>query len=491
MIRDLTPNLKPSRISAFRRLIAICLGAANAFASATTTTQSATTHPNIVFIYTDDMGYGEITANGKGAGVTTTNIDRLAKEGARFTQYYSASPICSPSRAGLLTGQFPARNHLNSYLQTRAGNRVCDQDDFLNPATSQLPVALKQAGYHTFHIGKWHLGGGRDVNNAPSIGKYGFDEWASTWESPEPDPKLGVKYAPWDKRTEPGQVPRHQRTEYMVDRSLDFLKRHQGEPCFVNLWPDDMHTPYRPNPEMRDNYGASEDEDKTPRKNHMAVLEEYDRQIGRLLDGLRELGIEQNTLVIFSSDNGPEPHFNHERTGGLRGMKLSLYEGGIRLPLLARWPGHIPPGYVDNSSVIAGVDLSLTICKLAGVPPPPGAANESDGEDRSQVLLGKPASRTKLLFWEYGRKPVGYGYPRLPHDRSPNIAVRDGAWKLLINDDGTSQELYNMTADPNETTNRAETETTLTKSLATQALNWRKSLPGRTDALSPPATPQP
>lgn len=441
--------------------------------------------PNIILILTDDMGPGDIACYGDGIGVPTPNIDRLAREGARFTQYYAPAPICSPSRAGFLTGQQPGRLHLNSYLQPRAGNMQVDQNDFLDPKAPTLPRVLKAAGYATAHIGKWHLGGGRDVDNAPSLAEYGYDEWVSTWESPDPHPDLGIKYPIWDRREEPGQVPRHRRTEYMVDRTLDFLKRHKDTPCFVNLWPDDTHTPHRPGPEMREKHGASVDERKTPLKNFRGVLEEYDRQIGRLLDGLRELGLEKETIVVFTADNGPEPHFEHRRTGGLRGMKLSLYEGGIREPFLIRWPGRIPAGHVDTTSIVSGLDLPLSLCALAGVTPPDEFVSAQDGEEMSQALLGRPAARTKPLFWEYGRKQEGYGRPRNPYDRSPNVAVREGEWKLLVNDDGTSVELYNVVADAAETSNVASRHADIAEGLKKRALAWRKQLPGRTH---PPAT---
>jgi len=446
--------------------------------------------PHIVFIYTDDMGLGDVSAYGPGAGVPTPNIDRIAKEGARFDQYYSASTMCSPSRAALLTGQFPSRHRLNNYLQSRAGNAQCEQDDFLNPAASRLPVALQHAGYKTFHIGKWHLGGGRDVDNAPSIGKYGFDEWVSTWESPDPHPDLGIKFPPWERQVEPNQVPREKRTAYMVDRSLDYLKRHKDQPCFINLWPDDMHTPHRASAEAREKHGADADEKKTPRKSFAAVLEEYDREIGRLLDGIKALGLEDNTIVVFSSDNGPEPPFDHTRTGGWRGMKLSNYEGGIRVPLLVRWPGKVPAGHVDKTSVISGVDLYLSLCALAGIEVPPAELAACDGEDKSHVLLGTPAKRQKILLWEYGRRArgQGYSYPHIPNDRSPNVAIRRGDYKLLVNDDGTSTELYNLLADPRETTNLAEKNPDLTADLKQRALEWRKSLPTRAHDL-PTTTP--
>jgi len=435
--------------------------------------------PHIVLILTDDLGYGDVSCYATGTGVPTPNIDRLAGEGIRFTQFYVMAPLCSPSRAGILTGRFPSELRLNSYLQTRDGNRTCDQNDFLDPAVPTLPRLLKTAGYKTAHIGKWHLGGGRDVDNAPSIGTYGFDEWIATWESPEPHPDLGVKYAPWDRKMEPGQVARHERTHYMVDKSLDFLRRNKEQPCYVSLWPDDTHTPHRPNPEMMKKYGGSEDERKRPLKNFQGVLEEYDRQIGRLLDGLRELEIEENTIVIFTSDNGPAPHFQHRSTGGLRGMKMSLYEGGIREPFIVRWPARIPKGKVNDTTVLAGVDLFSTLCTLANVEIPAEIANGFTGEDLSGSLLGDKLQRTRPILWEYGRKEEGYGYPRNPADRSPNLAIREGKWKLLVNADGTNRELYDIIKDPNETNNLAGIETTVADDLTSRALIWRKDLPGR------------
>ncbi|MEO7678750.1 MAG: sulfatase-like hydrolase/transferase, partial [Verrucomicrobiota bacterium] len=145
--------------------------------------------PNIIFILTDDMGYGDVGCYG-GKFVPTPHIDRLATEGTRFTQFYVAAPVCSPSRTGFLTGNFPAHWKITNYLQTRAGNRASEQADFLDPKAPSIARTLKAAGYATGHFGKWHMGGGRDVTNAPLFREYGFDEHASTYESPEPDPNL-------------------------------------------------------------------------------------------------------------------------------------------------------------------------------------------------------------------------------------------------------------------------------------------------------------
>src|SRR5262249_11088579 len=152
-------------------------------------------------------------------------------------------------------------------------------------------------------------------------------------------------------------------------------------------------------------------------------------------DGLKSRELDEATLVIFASDNGPLPSFQGARTTGLRGSKLSLYEGGIRLPFIARWPGRVPAGQVDETTVLSALDLFPTFCALAGARLPDGAS--LDGEDRAAALLGRPvAERSKPLFWEYGRNEEFYRYPNIASDRSPNVAVREGRWKLLANADG-------------------------------------------------------
>jgi arylsulfatase A-like enzyme len=433
--------------------------------------------PNVLVIFADDLGWGDLSCYGN-REVATPHLDRLAAEGTRFSQFYVASPICSASRCGLLTGQFPARWRITSYLQTKAGNRYCDQADFLDPSAPSLPRLLHGAGYATAHVGKWHLGGGRDVTEAPRFAAYGYDLGLGTYESPEPAAPLGLKTTPWENRLEPGQVPRHERTRWMVDQTLAFLDAHRDRPCFVNLWLDDIHTPFRPEPADGTNAPKS-----SSRGAYREVLAALDRQMGRLLDGLRERGIDQQTLVLFIGDNGPEPSFDRLRTGGLRGMKWSLYEGGIRVPAIVRWPGVVPAGRVDKSTVADAVDVLPTVCALLGVEPPSDV--RLDGEDLSAALKGRPQARTRPLFWEYGRKPPpadtkGLGpfpYPREPGSRSPSLAVREGAWKLLVNADGSGAELYNLEDDPRESRNLAEGEPARTRAMTESLLAWWRSLP--------------
>ncbi len=433
---------------------------------------SASPPPNIIFVLTDDFGWGDLGSYG-GKFAPTPNMDRMASEGIRFTQFYVASPICSPSRVGCTTGMFPSRWRITSYLQERVNNVACEQADFLDPKAPSLARVLKSGGYATGHFGKWHMGGGRDVTNAPHIKEYGFDEWASTWESPDPHPDITATNWIWSPQD---KVKRWDRTKFFVDKTLDFLARHTNQPCYINVWPDDTHTPYVPRPDLATKYNAGNNHEGE--RNFQAVLDEYDVQMGRLLDGIQKLGIASNTIVIFSGDNGPLPTYQQKRTGGLRGSKLSLYEGGNREPLVVWWPGHATAGKINERTVMNAVDLFPSFCKIAGVKMPDEIGSKLDGEDLSAAFTGAEPIRGKTLFWEYGRNETTFKYPQpQTHNRSPNVAVRDGDWKLLINADGSGAELYNLASDRNETNNLASKETELTKKLSVAALGWRRSLP--------------
>ena len=304
------------------------------------------------------------------------------------------------------------------------------------------------------------MGGGRDVENAPQIPRYGFDEYVSTWESPDPDKKITASNWIWSNDDE---VKRWERTAYFVDKALDFLSRHKGEPCFVNLWPDDMHTPWVQGQEVVDNETSW-----TTDPNFREVLKEYDKQIGRFMEGLKKLGLDANTIVIFTSDNGPAPSFEQIRTNSMRGQKASLYEGGIRMPFIIRWPGTIPAGKVDNENVVCSVDLFPTLCKIAGADLPKNYT--LDGEDMSTALLGKGVqARTKDLMWEFGYQQ--FLAPK-KKARSPHLAIRRGEWKLLVNSDGSQKELYNIKTDINESQNVAADHPDLVEEMSAKVLNW-------------------
>jgi arylsulfatase A-like enzyme len=426
-----------------------------------------TVPPNIVVVLVDDFGCGDLSCYG--GQTPTPEIDKLAAGGTRFTQYYAASPICSPSRAGLLTGQFPARWHITSYLQTRKGNRECEQADFLDPQAPSLPRILQSAGYATAHIGKWHLGGGRDVDAAPKFAAYGYDLGLGTWESPEPHPDITATDWIWSDKD---PVPRWERTRWMVDQTLKFLDGHNERPCFVNLWLDDTHTPWVPGEDQLDGPRAKRGNSQP---NLRRVLAELDKQIGRLRSGLAERAATRPTLVLLVGDNGPLPTFGQSRTAGLRGSKLSLYEGGIRVPCIAWWPGQTPAGTVNDDTVLAAVDFLPMLCSIAGAKLPADYA--SDGEDLSGALRGAVPVRSKTLYWEYGRNDTSFAYPQDLQQRSPNVALREGRWKLLVQADGAKAQLFDMVADPKESTELAATRPELVQRLSKDALAWRKSLP--------------
>ena len=411
--------------------------------------------PNVILIYIDDMGYSDISAFG-GNYTPTPNID----------QYYTACPISSPSRVGVTTGMYPTKWGITTFLNDRRANCSNKSNDYLRPEAPTLARSMKEAGYATGHFGKWHMGGGRDVKDMPQIPEYGFDEYSSTWESPDPDPLLTASNWIWSDQD---SVKRWERTEYFVDKTLDFLKRHKGQPCYVDLWPDDMHTPYVPSQEAYEKSGKGGFWEKEV--NFTPVLAELDRQIGRLLDGLEELGIADNTIIIFTSDNGPDPSYKNGRTAGLRGQKGTLYEGGIRLPFMMRWPAKIKAGQVNNETVLCSIDLFPTICALAGVEPRTGEY-ELDGLDFSKTFLGKQDTKRKSpMFWEFGQHFVGKPLPGNAYQtRSPNICMRDGDWKLLVNYDGTMTELYNLADDKYETTNVAEKYPEITGKMKKQAM---------------------
>jgi arylsulfatase A-like enzyme len=284
-------------------------------------------------------------------------------------------------------------------------------------------------------------------------------------------------------------APKHQLTEIYVDRAIDFIRGNEAKPFYVHLWLNDVHDAHVPREDMLTKYDRFKANPFVQR--FYAVLDEMDRQIGRLVEAIDSLGLAEKTLIVFTGDNGPTawPHYYKQgydppgSTAGFRGRKWSLYEGGIREPLIARWKGTIPAGQVNEETVMAAIDLFPTFCQLAGVPAP---NVDFDGEDLSAAILGQKAVRTKPIFWEYGRDAT-YLKPAKPEDLSPNLAVRDGRWKLLVNADGSGLELYDFSQDTSERHNVADEHPEVARRLSKRLLDWRKSLPTLADAEKPSA----
>ena len=436
--------------------------------------------PNVVTILADDLGFGDLSSYG--CEIPTPHLDRLAAQGVRFTQAYVASPICSPSRVGITTGQCPSRHGIFSYIDSRASQRRLGMRDWLDPKVPTLARSFQQAGYSTAHFGKWHMGGGRDVSDAPLPTEYGFDESLTTFEG------LGDRILGSDRLSQMSEklgrgrithAPHHEITERFVDRALDFIQRNKEKSFFLQLWPNDVHDPFDPKPELLRKYERFSFNPYL--QQFYATLDEFDRQMGRVFDKIDSLGLGRSTIIVFIGDNGPTawPRYYREgyappgSTAGFRGRKWSLYEGGIREPMIVRWTGHAAAGRTDDSTIVSSLDFFPTLCKLTSVPAPPVAF---DGENLSGAFLGRPQRRTKDLFWEYGRTPA-YLKPGRLDDQSPNLAIRSGRWKLLVNDDGSHLELYDFTQSQSERAEVSAKYPAIAKTLSARLQSWRRSLP--------------
>jgi arylsulfatase A-like enzyme len=453
--------------------------------SAPVAPQQSDSRPNILFILVDDMGFADLSVMGN-RKIATPNIDRLANEGVLMTRFYDAAPICSPSRAGFFTGRFPAELGFVTFINDRAANADFGQANWLDPKAPNVARMLHDAGYATGHFGKWHMGGGRDVGDAPWPTAYGFDESLTTFEGLGPrvlvsDEERNLA----DQSGALGQGPtfyeiKTNLTQLYADKTLEFVSKHRNKPWFVQLWLNDVHDPWAPDDgSVRDvkGKGTNADDDR-----YLATIVKMDRTLGNLFARLKDMGETENTLIVFTSDNGPSALQRYYKDGAtppgsvlaLRGRKGSLYEGGIRQPLIMSWPGHVKTGYRDETTVGQGVDLLPTLASVAGVT----ATLAGNGVDLAPVLAGKPVTRRAPLFWAFGnekarKQPKG---PFSAHDVAPPLAVRDGKWKLLARSDGSVVQLYDVEADPSETVDLAKSQPRVRDRLLSQLRTWAGTL---------------
>jgi arylsulfatase A-like enzyme len=451
-------------------------------ASLTQLNATSPTPPNIVMVFIDDMGWGDLGCYGN-PDIKTPNIDRLASQGILFEQFYVASPICSPSRVAVTTGQYPARHKINSYLNSRQKNAARGMANFLDPGVPAIARSFESAGYATAHFGKWHMGGGRDVDDAPLPQSYGFQESLTSFEGLG-DRILQANHGLSAQSAKLGQgtityVEKHKNTQIYVDRSIDFISRNSKKPFYLHLWLNDVHDPFKPTTLQLQKFQAFAGNKYL--QQYYAVIDEMDRQLGRLFDHIQSAGLAKQTVIVVCADNGPTAWPRYQNggfaapgwTGGLRGRKWSLYEGGIREPLIVSWPGTIDAGQVDRTSLINAVDFFPTFCQLAGIATP---HIEFDGIDFSKALLGVSLKRKKPMFWEYGRN-ASYLKPSEAIDRSPVLAVRDGDWKLLMNADGTDKQLYNLSQSIREDHNLCSQFPRTARRLTNQLNSWKDELP--------------
>lgn len=441
---------------------------------------SAKERPHIITVFIDDMGWSDLSCFG-GQRAETRHIDRLAEEGIRFTNFYVNAPICSPSRVALTTGQYPHRWRITSYLASRKLNRDRGLAQWLDPAAPVLARELSGAGYATGHFGKWHMGGQRDVGEAPLITAYGFDDSLTNFEGLGPrvlplcdayDGKPPRKHDLGSGSLGHGPIRWEDRsvvTAAFVQGALSFIDQAQsaGQPFYLNLWPDDVHSPFFPPRLLR------EKTDGGKRELYCAVLEAMDQQLGVLFDRIRsDEKLVSRTLILLASDNG------HEKGAGssdpLRGGKTWLYEGGVRSPLIVWAPGLMEAeavGTVNRESVLCALDVNRSLYSIAGVAPPGGV--DLDGENLEATLLGKKkGSRQAPIFWR--RPPDRPGTEKEPN---PDLAVRAGKWKFYVNYDGSRPGLYDLEADISETRNLADEHPGVATRLEKSLVDWNATLP--------------
>lgn len=444
------------------RLLALLLFASTcaAFAAA------PATRPNVVFIFADDWGWGDLSSHGH-PWLQTPHLDRLAREGTDFHQFNVLNPVCSPSRAAALTGMFPSRFGISQHFATPAQNQARGMPDWLDARAPTVARFFQQAGYRTAHFGKWHLTN-RNTHGAPAPTAYGFDE-----------------FSVFNGSAETTSADLHATPE----NAAKFIAANQDRPFFLNVWLHESHLPHVPTKASLEKWAHLEEQKRV----YAAVITDGDNAVGRVLAALEAAGVAQNTIVIFSSDNGPETtapsaqresrdddakaagyggYYSIGSTGGLRGEKRSLFEGGVRVPFLVRWPGRTPAGAQNDTTAFTAVDLLPTLCAAAGVTLPPDY--RGDGENLLAALQGQPVKRTRPIFWDWTGKAAD------PH-WWPRLAVREGDWKLLLNSDAKRVALHRLTTDRAEAVDVAKDHPEIVARLTQLALAWKATLPTTAD----------
>ncbi len=406
--------------------------------------------PNVLLIVADDLGYGDLSCYGS-REIRTPHLDQLAKGGARLTDAYSSAPVCSPTRASLITGRYPQRSGFEWVIDYNEKERG------LAVSATSLPARMRKAGYASGLFGKWHLG----YKEAFAPNAHGFDEFFGFLAA-----DLDY-YSHHDANGDPGLYENTKLieakgylTDLITERSLAFLKKNAGRPFFLEVTYNAPHWPFQPPGKPTDirtekNYGPQ----TGTRADYVRMVEHLDLSIGKLLSELGKLGLEKDTLVVFVSDNGGERLSDN---GPLFHGKYTLWEGGIRVPCLMRLPGMIPAGTISTQPIIT-MDLHATIVSAAGIAPPAGSP--LDGEDVLPEVAGKKPVRERTFFWRLHRPGETFGQK----------AVRRGKWKY-IRDRGV-ELLFDVDADKGERRNLAYRHPKTVQALRKAMADWETGLP--------------
>ena len=435
---------------------------------------AATERPNILLILLDDLGWRDFGVYGSPHN-ETPETDRLARDGARFTNYYSACPVCSPTRASIMTGKYPAKLHLTDWIPGRKQGPTAkllvpefEQQLPLNETT--VAEALRPLGYRTASIGKWHLGGQGFTPDRQGFNlNYGGDQRGGirTFFGPFEMPGM-------DSATKDDYI-----TEKLMARAEQFIDESAAakQPFFIYLPHYTPHLPLSAREQAVAKYKAKFGDKPYPVAEYAAMIESYDQWLGRLRRRISELGIEKNTIIIVTSDNGGLRYEGGSKrliteNTPLRAGKGHMYEGGIRDPLIVHWPGVTKPGTVIDT-MASSVDLLPTICEIAGAKTPAGV----DGVSLTGLLRNGRAPKREALYWHYPHYSNQGGVPA--------GAVRKGDWKLIEFYEDGRLELYNLKDDPGEKRNLAQAEARRAAELHSMLKNWRASVNASMPKVNP------
>ena len=428
---------------------------------------SAQTQPNVVILLADDLGYNDVGCYG--GPVKTPAIDQLARDGVRFTDFYSGCAVCSPSRATLLTGRHHIRTGVYSWIHDEG------QNSHLLLRERTIAEILKDRGYSTAHIGKWHLGLPTKNRSKPTPSHHGFDYWFTTWNNASPSHKNPNNFIRNGQAVGPLEG---YSCQLVADEAIDWLEnhRHPKAPFFLNLWFHEPHAPIAAPDKIVSTYGELKDRAAV----YSGTIDNTDRAISRVVEKLNQMGVREDTLIIYASDNGS---YRDDRVGNLRGKKGSNWDGGIRVPGIFSWPAVIPKNRVEKQP--AGlVDLLPTLCGLLNLEVPQDRM--IDGSDLSPLLKGKPDSfrRHQPMFWHLQKS-------------RPIVAMRDGDFSLVANPDyeiSTSNmfqehwiprvkdggykdfQLFDLSKDPGQKQNMASEYPELLKNLKSKLLQINQSV---------------
>lgn len=425
--------------------------------------------PNIILIYADDLGWTDLGVQGSDYYESPT-IDKLAEDGIRFTQAYAGAANCAPSRACLISGLNTPRHGVYTVKNSDRGsskNRKLiptPNTTVLNPSLKTLPQMLKDDGYATCMAGKWHL----SDDSVP----YGFDVNFGGYSKGSPN----SYFSPYNNP----QLSDGEAGEHLPDRLsnevVDWIDKQKDQPFFVYLPFYSVHTPLQAREDLKAKYDAKPDGTDHDNSKYAAMIDAMDQAVAKVLNKVEELGLTENTLVVFSSDNGPHGPTSYARP--LRGTKGMFYEGGIRVPFIVKWPGVVPTGTINNT-VISQLDIFPTIMDLLGKEPD----FLLDGESILDHWKGMESDDERTLYWHFPAYLQMYNGDRgfndshdPPHWRSaPCGVIRKGDWKLIEYFEDGDLELYNLRTDPGERTDWSDISVDKRKELYEQLVSWRKS----------------